>query len=85
MTDQTVGFKPPNYRAFFYAVRELSVFKRGWLPNTELDFESDEPVTYQHLSQHITQNQRSFLSRFAPLCPVCAVGLGTISGTVGVA
>ncbi len=39
-----------------------------------LDFESDEPVTYQHLSQHITQNQRSFLSRVAPLCSVCVGG-----------
>ncbi len=48
-----------------------------------LDFESDEPVTYQHLAKHITQNQRSFLSRVTPLCSVCAVGLGTILGTVG--
>ncbi len=43
-----------------------------------LDFESDEPVTYQHLSQHITQNQRSFFSRVTPLCSVCAGGLGTV-------
>ncbi len=48
-----------------------------------LDFESDEPVTYQHLSQYITQNQKSFLSRVTPLCSVCADGSGTISGTVG--
>ena len=41
---------------------------------TALDFESDEPVTYQHLSQHITQNQWSFLSRVARLCPVCVGG-----------
>jgi len=38
-----------------------------------LDFESD------------AQNHRSFLYRVTPLCPVCAVGLGTIFGTVGVA
>ena len=48
-----------------------------------LDFESVEFVTYQILSGHTTQNQRSFLSRVAPLCPVCAVGLGTNLGTVG--
>ncbi len=41
---------------------------------TSLDFESDEPVTYQRLSQDITQNQRSFLSRVARLCPVCVGG-----------
>jgi len=50
-----------------------------------LDFESDGPVTYQHLSQSNSQNHRSFLYRVTPLCPVCAVGLGTILGTVGVA
>jgi len=53
----------------------------GCTGRTALDFESDEPVTYQHLSQHITQNQRYFLFRVTPLCPVCAVGLGTILGT----
>ena len=52
----------------------MSVCQKDWLPNTALDFESDEPVTYQHLSQHITQNQRSFLSRVTPLCSVCAGG-----------
>ena len=46
-----------------------------------LDFESDESATYQHLSQSIAQNQRPFLSRVALLCPVCAIGLGTILGT----
>ena len=61
----------------------MSVCQKDWLPNTALDFESDEPVTYQHLSQHITQNQRSFLSRVTPLCSVCAGGSGTILGTVG--
>ncbi len=53
----------------------------GCTGRTALDFESDEPVTYQHLSQYITHYQRSFLSRVVPLCLVVPCRLGTFLGT----
>jgi len=65
------------YKALLSPVRDFSVSQTDWLPDTALVFESDDPVTYQHISQHITQNQRSFLSRVAWYCAVDLSGLGT--------
>ena len=69
-------------KAFFLAVRDLSVKQRGRWAKTALDFESVESVTYQRLSQSNAEIQRSFFPRVTLLRPVCAVGLGRILGTV---